>query len=273
MTESFRQWSKAFEIGTHNAMDAYDRIVARVFEPWAVDIVDRLAPGEGSTVLDVACGPGTVTFLLADRVGPSGQVLATDISPAMLAIARAKPATGARIEWIESPAAPLAVETDSIDAVVCQQGLQFFPDKTAGLAEMRRALAPGGRALVSFWAAVEEQDFWGALHASIAAAWSAELADRYEGPFTLTGEKAAENAKEAGFTNVDVERVTLETRLEGGAPMLVESLLAAGIAKDFAELDDEGRARLLDETTKRTQHLERDGDLHGTLTTWLLALS
>src|ERR1700752_2152180 len=128
MTDAASHWGKAFARGTVTAMDAYDRIVARVFEPWALDTVERLSPAEGSTVLDVACGPGTVTFLLAERVGPSGRVVATDISPAMLAIAREKPATGAPIEWIESPGAPLAVETDSVDSITRQQGLQFFPD-------------------------------------------------------------------------------------------------------------------------------------------------
>lgn len=254
-------------------MDAYDRIVAHVFEPWARDTVDRLAPKEGSTVLDIACGPGTVTLLLADAVGPTGRVFATDISPAMLAIGRSKPASGAPIEWIESPAAPLAIESDSVDAISCQQGLQFFPDKAGALKEMRRALVPGGRAVVSTWTHVEDQDFWGALHASIEKAWSEELAEKYKGPFSLTGEAAADLANEAGFQNVTLERVTLPVRLEGGAPVLVESLLAAGIAADFAKLDDEGHARLLDEVTRRTKHLERDGDLYGTLTSSVLTLS
>jgi ubiquinone/menaquinone biosynthesis C-methylase UbiE len=273
MTESAGQWGQAFERGTMSAMDAYDRIVARVFEPWARDTVERLALQEGSTVLDIACGPGTVTFLLAGAVGPTGRVIATDISPAMLAIGRSKPANGAPIEWIESPAAPLAVETDSVDAISCQQGLQFFPDKVAALKEMRRALVSGGRAVVSAWTHVEDQDFWGALHASIAAAWSTELAERYKGPFSLTGEAAADLAKEAGFKGVTLERVTLPVSLEGGAPALVESLLAAGIAADFAKLDDEGHARLLEEVTRRTKHLEREGDLYGTLTSSVLTLS
>ena len=103
MTESASQWGQAFERGTVTAMEAYDHIVAHVFEPWARDIVERLSPKQGSTALDIACGPGTVTLLLAETVGPAGRVIATDISPAMLAIGRAKPAPGAPIEWVESP--------------------------------------------------------------------------------------------------------------------------------------------------------------------------
>jgi ubiquinone/menaquinone biosynthesis C-methylase UbiE len=273
MTESSQIWGQAFARGTEAAMDVYDQIVARVFEPWARDLVDRLAPAEGSTALDVACGPGTVTFLLAERVGASGRVMATDISPSMLAIARGKSSTGAPIEWIQSPAAPLAVESGTANTIACQQGLQFFPDKTAGLAEMRRALAPGGRAIVSIWTAVQDQDFWGALHDSIAAVWSKEIAERYEGPFSLTGETAAAFAKEAGFADVKLERVTLPVQLVGGAPALVETLLAAGIAAEFAQIDDEQHLRLLEEVTRRTRHMDRNGVLHGTLTASMLTLS
>jgi len=273
MTEPAAQWKQAFEKATVDAMNAYDRIVARVFEPWTIDIVDRLSPPEGSTVLDVACGPGNVTRELAKRIGPSGKVIATDISASMLAIAKSTPVSGAPVEWIESPAAPLLVETDFVEAVACQQGLQFFPDKTAALAEMRRALQSRGRAIVSAWTAVEDQDFWGALQASIAAAWSAEMGERYKGPFSLTGEKAAEHATEAGFSNVKTERVTLPVRLEGGASALVETLLASGIAAEFDKLDEQQRARLLEEVTRRTRHMDRDGVLHGTLTASVLTLS
>jgi len=254
-------------------MEAYDHIVAHVFEPWARDIVERLSPKQGSTALDIACGPGTVTLLLAETVGPAGRVIATDISPAMLAIGRAKPAPGAPIEWVESPAAPLSVEDDSVEGIVCQQGLQFFPDKTASLAEMRRVLTPDGRAIVSMWTAAEEQDLFGNVQAAVASAWSAELGERYKGPFLMTGEEGAERAKAAGFANIELERVTLPVRLEGGAPVLFDSLPASGIAADFAGLDEEGRARLLEELTRRTRHLDQDGVLRGTMTSSILTLS
>jgi len=273
MSEPAQQWEQAFEKGTVVAMNAYHRIVARVFEPWSHDIVERLSPRKGSTVLDIACGPGNVSRLLAAAVGPNGRVLAADISPSMLAIAASTPSTGAPIEWIESPAAPLAVDSGIADGITCQQGLQFFPDQVAALAEMRRALAAGSRAIVSVWTTVEDQDIWGTLHASIAAAWSTDLADRYRGPFSLTGDVAAERARAAGFSNVELERVTLPVKMEGGAPALMESLLAAGIGADYAKLDEEGRAKLLDEITRRSRHMDRDGVLHGTLTASVLTLS
>lgn len=79
--------------------------------------------------LDVASGTGAMTLPLAERVGPSGRVLAVDISPAMVEIASAKsPVGGAKIEWHVAPAESLPFEDASVDHAYCQQGLQFFPD-------------------------------------------------------------------------------------------------------------------------------------------------
>jgi ubiquinone/menaquinone biosynthesis C-methylase UbiE len=69
-------------------MRVYDTVIARLFTPWAHNLMDRLAPPPGCMALDVACGPGTVSRILAERIGSEGHVVATDISPAMLEIAR-----------------------------------------------------------------------------------------------------------------------------------------------------------------------------------------
>jgi 2-polyprenyl-3-methyl-5-hydroxy-6-metoxy-1,4-benzoquinol methylase len=81
----------------------------------------------------------------AKRIGPGGRVVATDISRPMLDVASSKLSSpdSAPITYIESPAAPLGVDSAAFDFVLCQQGLQFFPDRLAALSEMRRALKPG----------------------------------------------------------------------------------------------------------------------------------
>jgi SAM-dependent methyltransferase len=192
----------------------------------------------------------------------------------MLEIAGSKPVADdwAAIEWIEGPAAPIPLPDASVDIVTCQQGLQFFPDKTAALAEMRRTLRSGGRAGVSVWTRVEDQVF-GHIRDAVATVMSAEVAARYLGPFLLSGEEAAEHARAAGFAQVELERVTRPAVLPDGVTELFGTLPAAGIAADIAALDDEQRAELLAELTRRTEPL-RDGDaLRGSLTASVLILS
>jgi ubiquinone/menaquinone biosynthesis C-methylase UbiE len=268
------QWSAAFAGANVDSMRVYDTIVARLFTPWAHDLIDRLAPPAGCAALDIACGPGTVSHVLAERIGRDGHVVATDISPAMLNIARSKPMAPemATIEWLEAPAAPLPVPDSAFDIITCQQGLQFFPDKIGALAEMRRVLRSGGRAGVAVWTRVEDQLF-GYLRDAVASVVSVEIAERYLGPFLLSGQDAAAYAHSAGFEDVNLERVTLPAVLPGGVQEMFDTLPASGIAPAIAALDDAKRADLLAEIARLTQPL-RDGDtLRGSLTASVLILS
>lgn len=267
------QWSSAFAGANVDSMQVYDTIIARLFTPWAHDLIDRLQPPPDCAALDIACGPGTVSHVLAQRIGPGGHLVATDISSAMLEIARSKPIDpgSAAIDWRQAPATPLPLPDSAVDIVTCQQGLQFFPDRVGALAEMRRVLRSEGRAGVAVWTRVEDQIF-GYLRDAIASVLSIELAERYLGPFQLTGDDAADAAHSAGFESVNLEKVTLPAVLPGGAPELVESLRASGIAPAIAALGESQRAELLAETTRLTQPL-RDGiALHGSLTASVLIL-
>ncbi|MEO6362504.1 MAG: class I SAM-dependent methyltransferase [Caldimonas sp.] len=101
---------------------------------------------QGSRVLDVAAGAGDQSFDLAERVGPTGTVLATDLSPAIVALARvrAQRAGFANVQCRVADGEDLQVDAGSFDAAVCRLGLMFFPDPLLGLGEMHRALRPGG---------------------------------------------------------------------------------------------------------------------------------
>lgn len=255
-------------------MRVYDETNARLFTPFAHDLIERLAPPAGCTALDIACGPGTVAYPLAARLTRSGRLIAADISPAMLAVARAKPvdAAWAPIEWLESPAAPIPLPDASVDIITCQQGLQFFPDKRAALAEMRRVLRPGGRAGVAVWTQVDDQ-IYRFLPQAIAKVVSSELARRYHGPFLLAGDEAAAHARAAGFANVQLERVTLPAVLPGGGRTLFSTLAAAGIAADIAALDERTRDELVAEVLRLTEPFTEGDALRSSLTASVLILS
>jgi ubiquinone/menaquinone biosynthesis C-methylase UbiE len=101
----------------------------------------------GSRVLDVAAGAGDQTLDLAERVGPAGEVVAVDLSPALVPLGeqRARRAGLAQVQWCVGDGEALPVEPASFDAAVCRLGLMLFPDPLQGLREMHRALRPGGR--------------------------------------------------------------------------------------------------------------------------------
>jgi SAM-dependent methyltransferase len=111
-------------------------------------MLDMAAVGPGSRVLDVAAGSGDQTLDIALRVGADGYVLATDLSPAILALAQRNAASAGHrnVETQVADGERLPVEPASFDAAVCRLGLMFFPDPLQGLREMHRATRPGGRA-------------------------------------------------------------------------------------------------------------------------------
>ncbi len=163
-----------------------DLLVPRLFRPWAKLLLDELQLLPGECVVDVAAGPGTVAGLAAERIGRTGRVIATDISPPMLAVARSKPhpAGSASIEYVESGAAPLLVADSVADVVCCQQGLQFFPDRLGALREMHRVLKPTGRLGVAVWDELPTCTIWLAYHRALAAVGLDDLAQMLRAPFS-----------------------------------------------------------------------------------------
>ena len=139
-----------------SAPELYERyLVPTITSKWAADLVDRARVTAGEAVLDVACGTGIVARLTAERMG-RGRVVGLDLNPGMLAVARSTQHSGASVEWIEGSALALPFDDGSFDLVLCQLGLQFFPDRLLALREMRRALKEGGRTALSVYSAIEQ---------------------------------------------------------------------------------------------------------------------
>src|SRR4029450_1859854 len=187
------------------AAERYERCGARyILGPCAPSLVNAARLSAGERVLDVACGTGVVTRIAAERVGPAGRAVGIDLNPGMIAVARSLPApNGAPIEWLERSALDLGLGDASFEAGLCQQGLQFFPDKALALREMRRVLDRGGRLALSVWKGV------GAYHQAagdaLAQFISAEAAARSCASRQVpTKEDLQRLATEAGFADVVV---------------------------------------------------------------------
>ncbi len=225
-----------------NAGELYERyMVPAIFAPWAEDLVRNGQCQPGDRVLDVACGTGIVARGAAQRVGPSGRVVGLDLSPGMLAEAR-RAAGGIPIEWWEGSALALPFPNASFDVVLCQQGVQFFPDRVAGLGEMRRVLAPEGRLAISVFRA-------SAGHFALAeglepvlgpAAWSVCE------PFTLSdaGELHA-ITRDAEFRNIHV-RLGVRAARFADPDSFMMFLMASRLAAAMSTLTDRERDAVVD---------------------------
>jgi ubiquinone/menaquinone biosynthesis C-methylase UbiE len=157
-----------------SAPELYERyMVPGIARLWAADLVERAVPKPGERVLDVACGTGIVARLAAAAMG-ADHVAGLDINKGMLAVARSRSAgSGLTIEWHEASALDLPFQDSSFDLILCQLGLQFFPDQPRALREMIRVLVPDGRLAFSVFTAIERTPLTNALAAAL---------DRYLGP-------------------------------------------------------------------------------------------
>jgi ubiquinone/menaquinone biosynthesis C-methylase UbiE len=182
-------------------------LVPTIFGPWAEDLVALAAPQPGERVLDVACGPGIVARLAARAAAP-GQVTGLDINPGMLEVARSLPSEQP-IFWQQGSALHLPFPAEAFDLVLCQQGVQFFPDRAAGLREMRRVLVPGGRMALAVWGPIERSPGFAVLASAVERQIGAAPAVAARSPFSLSDTAELRHLMDgAGLRNVEVHSRT-----------------------------------------------------------------
>lgn len=221
-------------------------------EDWLGDATEVMleAAGitEGSRVLDVAAGAGGQTLAAARKAGPSGRVLATDISPAILEYAArvAKEAGVSTVETLEADGEDLSVlEEGGYDAAISRVGLIYFPDQHAALAGIRRALCPGGKFSAVVYSTPDRNGFFSIPVGIIRR--RAELpppAPGQPGPFSLGGPGVAEKAFTAvGFHDITVTAVPSPVRLPNAAECVrFERESFGALHQMLSRLDDAGRA-------------------------------
>jgi ubiquinone/menaquinone biosynthesis C-methylase UbiE len=221
-------------------------LVGPLFQPWAGPLLDAVALAPGERLLDLACGTGIVARVAHQRLGGTGRIVGIDLSPAMLAVARR---LAPAIEWRAGPAEALPLsDGEQFDVVVCQQGLQFFPDRPAALREIRRALAPGGRVGCSTWRPDEELPVLRQLR-RIAESHTGPISDRRHG-FGEAGPLEA-LLREAGFTAVRSQTARRSIQFPDGASFIRLNAMALVSMSPLAnELTDTAREALVAAITR-----------------------
>jgi len=133
-------------------------LVPLLFEPYAADLVNRLASRSPRRVLEVAAGTGVVTRALASVLPESVSIVATDLNQPMLDQASAL-GTKRPVEWRQADAMHLPFQDQAFNAVVCQFGVMFFPDRVKALSEAHRVLRKGGVLIFNVWDRLAENEF------------------------------------------------------------------------------------------------------------------
>jgi ubiquinone/menaquinone biosynthesis C-methylase UbiE len=246
----------------NDIFEAYERLlVPAVFRPWGERLVlaAELLPGE--QVLDLACATGVVGRLAASSVGETGAVTGLDLLPGMLEVAR-KQAQSIRpaITRVEGNAMQMALPNAGFDVVLCQQGLQFFPDKVTALADVRRVLKPGGRVLLSVWRPIERSPGVAALQRALER-HAPDTAPMLAIGFSLSSaEELRAYLSKAGFRDV---RITIEVgsaRFVSVEDFLHRYLGALPIAGVIASLSAERRSAIASDVSDSLhEYLDDEG--------------
>lgn len=182
-----------------------------IFAGYATDIARRVASAAPQRVLETAAGTGIVTRQLRSALPASSDLVATDLNAAMLDIARAKFASTERVSLLGADALDLPFPAHSFDAVVCQYGVMFYPDKAKSYREVRRVLAPGGRYVFNVWDSHAHNPFGRVAYETVAGFFPADPPQFHRVPFGYCQlDPIKEALLEAGFTTLTASIVRLE---------------------------------------------------------------
>jgi len=211
---------KAFTGSIAEVYETY--FVPLIFAPYARDLAPRVAAAAPRRVLEVAAGTGVVTRALRAQLPASVEIVATDLNQAMLDVA-AKTVTGGRVEWRRADATALPFGDESFDAVVCQFGVMFLPDKTKAFAELRRVLRPSGMLHFNVWDRIADNEFTDVATDALAAMFPddpprfmARTPHGYHDKAVIAGDVA-----KAGFASWQIDTVAARSRADSARTVAI----------------------------------------------------
>ena len=244
--------------GWDRAVEYYEASWAAQLKPAQDCLLTLAALQPGERVLELACGTGLVTFPAAEAVGPGGSVVAIDISEKMVQFTAAEAARRglAQVRCSRMGAESLESPDASFDAVICALGLMYVPDVAAALAEMRRVLVPGGRAVAAVWGA-RSRCGWADIFPIVESRVQSDVCPMF---FQLgTGDSLADSFTRSGFRDAHTVRLSTELLYESGDAAADAAFAGGPVAMAYSRFDDASRE------SARTEYIEsiaqyREGD-------------
>src|SRR6476661_1351439 len=198
-----------------NSPDHYDRGLGPViFIDYAADLARRVAARPVSRVLETAAGTGIVTRQLRDVLPTDAHLTATDLNPPMVEVARRKFQSSEKVDLRSADAMALPFPDGAFDAVACQFGVMFFPDKAKSYQEVNRVLAPGGCYLFNVWDSHRYNPFGRIAHEVAGRFFPADPPQFYRVPFSYHQiDPIKESLLDSGFSDIQIAVVSLEKKI------------------------------------------------------------
>ncbi len=235
------------------------------------------AAGPGMRVLDIGCGAGQTSYLLAEAVGPAGHVTGVDISVPLLAAARTKPGAAKNVDFIEADAAFHAFKPE-YDLVFSRFGVMFFDDPAAAFANIRKALRPHGRLAFACWRPAAENQ-WVAVPAGAARALLPPQPapdPLAPGPFAFADpERVGRILADAGFRTVRTHRLDGVMNLGPSAEEAAFQMTNLGpLSRALGEVEDQAvRERIRVAVKDALEGIRTDGTIKPAIACWLVGAS
>ncbi|MDX3457961.1 methyltransferase domain-containing protein [Streptomyces sp. ME02-8801-2C] len=248
---------------THTATEHYERYSALMMAPFVTEVVEAADLFPGAQVLDLACGTGFVARAAAAQVGPTGHVAAADLLEDMLrTAARNAPRMYPDIEFTQAPADKLPYPDDSFDVVLCQQGVQFFPDLEAAFTEAARVTRTGGRLAVTSWTPpADRTPYFAAQLKAVTEHGDPEAQARFATSLSCPAERLTTALTSAGFHDVTTREVTFAIAFPDIADFVTGHLAAVPWGQSIEEAGGPTRFTEAAETIREalSPHTNPDG--------------
>lgn len=245
--------------GWDRAAEHYEPFWKKQLQPAQDLLLEMAAIQPGERVLGTASGTGLTTFPAALATGPSGEVMATDISQVMVdRIATAAGALGfSNVSTERMGAEELQLPDASFDVAICALGFMYYPDPDQAMREMVRVLRPGGRAAVAVWGA-RKSCGWAEIFPIVDARVETEVCPLF---FQLgTGDTLQRTAEEAGLVDVQTERISTVLEYDSVEDAAGAAFAGGPVAMAYSRFDDATKAEAHAEYIESIEPYRVEGD-------------
>jgi ubiquinone/menaquinone biosynthesis C-methylase UbiE len=234
-----------YQLSNHAAQIYETQKVDAIFRPLAEATLRELSIDENDLVLDVACGTGIISRHINKKMSQIRRVAGVDLNKSMIDVAKELTKDRQEIfEWHQADVVELPFHDNTFTFAICQQGLQFFPDKVRALTEIRRVLKADGQLALTVWSAISP--FFAALAEALADNVSNEIAERSLSPFAFRDEQVIRTlVKDAGFTQITSKTITIKRKMAAASMSIPKEIAGNPVGSDVEAKGQEVMNRIV----------------------------